>query len=176
MIIVTKIQLSGSTLYQTDMPSLNPESTFNGRDPSKARFHPLDIGLVVSITHNHSESLAATVAKTGPELLVQLARPNQKLPFKEGDQILVQYWDEDLVAYYWQANVTKIAGQGHLTLSPLATGMTIQKRQYSRVSAAIPVSYTIIDASDNQLSGEKVSEVMSQNISAGGVFLNRDFY
>ena len=123
------IQTSGSILYQADMPSFNPAPTFNERDPSEAGFHPLDVGRVVSITHNLSDPLAATVAKIGPELLVQLARPDQKLPFKEGDQILVQYWNEDLVAYYWQANVTKIAGQGRLTLSPLATGMTIQKRQ-----------------------------------------------
>ncbi len=163
------------------MPSLDPPSTFNERDPSEARFHPLDVGRVVSITHNLSDPfthnlpnpLAATVAKIGPELLVRLARPHQKLPFQEGDQVLIKHWDEDRVVYYWQANVAKIASQGHLTLSTLEAGMTIQQRKSCRVSAAILVSFTIIDAADAQLNGEKVSEVMSQNISVGGLFFKQ---
>ena len=138
------IESSGSILYQMDMPSLNPESTFNGREPSEARFHPLDVGLVVSVahrlsdpfthnlsdsfTHNRSAPLAATVAKIGPELLVQLAKPHQKLPFKEGDGILIKHWDEDRIAYYWQANVKNCSNLGYLTLSILDAGMIIQQR------------------------------------------------
>jgi len=110
---------SGSSMrVWTDHPSFNPAPTFNERDPSEVRFDPLDVGVVVSITHKLSDPLAATVgAKIGPELLIQLVRPDQKLPFKKGDQILIKHWDADRVVYYWQANVVKIAGQGHLTLS-----------------------------------------------------------
>ena len=124
------IQPSGSTL-QTDMPSLNPiptkdlSETFNGREPSEARFHPLDVGLVVSVahrlsdpfTHNHSNPVAATVGQVGPELVVQLARPHQKLPFKERDEVLIKYWDEDRIVYYWQANVKNCSSVGYLTLN-----------------------------------------------------------
>jgi len=172
-----------------DMPSLNPESTFNGREPSEARFHPLDVGLVVSVahrlsdsfthnlsdsfTHNHSNPVAATVGQVGPELVVQLARPHQKLPFEERDEVLIKFWDEDRIAYFWQANVKNCSSVGYLTLSILDAGMTIQQRKSPRVSGAIPLSYTIIDAADIQLNGEKVSEVMTQNISMGGVFFEQ---
>ncbi len=104
-------------LYQTDMPSLDPPSSFNERDPSEAGFHPLDVGLVVSITRYLSDPLAATVATVGPELVVQLAKADQQFPFKEGDLVLIKYWGEDFIVYYWQVNVAKIASQGHLTLS-----------------------------------------------------------
>ena len=169
------IQPSGSILDQTDMPSLNPESTFNRRDPFKAQFHPLTVGRVVSITHNHWNPLAATVATVGPDLVVQLTRLDQKLPFKEGDQVLIKYWNEDRAVYCWQAHVAKIAGQGYLTLSPLGDGMTIQQRQSYRVASAIPLSFIIIDAADTQLNGEKVSGVVSQNVSVGGVFFEQGF-
>ncbi len=62
---------------------------------------------------------------------------------------------------------------GLLTLSRLDAGMTIQQRKSYRVSAAIPLSFTIIDAADAQLNGEKVPRVMSQNISVGGVFFEQ---
>jgi len=99
------------------MPSFNPAPTFNGRDPSEAQFHPLDVGLAVSITRFLSDPLAATVATVVPELVVHLARADQQSPFKEGDQVLIKYWDEDRVVYYWQANVAKIAGPGKFTFS-----------------------------------------------------------
>ncbi len=155
------------------MSSFDLTSSFNNKDPVEARFHPLTVGQVVSITHNLSDPLAATVAKLGPELLVQLARPNQKLPFKEGDQILIKHWDEDRIVYYCQTDVAKISGQGYLTFSTPGTGMTVQQRKSYRVSAAIPLSFTIIDAADAQLNGEKVSEVISQNISVTGLFFEQ---
>ncbi len=118
---------SGSSMrVWTDNPSFNPAPTFNGRDPSEARFHPLYVGVVVSITHKLSAPFAATVAKIGPELLVQLVRPDQKLPFREGDQILIKHWDEDRGVYFWQANVVKIAGQGtSLSLCREANGSPV---------------------------------------------------
>jgi len=155
------------------MPLFDPPSTSDKRGPFEARFHPLDIGLIVSITHNHSDPLAATVVKIGPELVVQLARANQKLPFKQGNQVLIKYWAEDRIAYFWQVNVMNCSRLGHLTFSTLGAGMTIQQRKSYRVPAAIPVSFTIIDASDIQLNGEKVSEVMSQDISEGGLLLEQ---
>ena len=115
----------------------------------------------------------AGVAKIGPELLVQLARSDQKLPFKEGDQILIKRWDENRTVFYWQTNVAKISGQGYLTFSSPGTGMTVQQRKSHRVSAAIPLSFAIIAAADAQLNGEKVPEVMSQNISVGGLFFEQ---
>ncbi len=155
------------------MPSFNPAPTFNERDSAEAQFHPLDAGRVVSITHNLSEPLAATVEKICPELLVQLARPDQKLPFKEGNQILIRHWDEDRIVYYWQTNVAKISGQGYLTFSVPGTGITVQQRKSYRVCAAVPLSFTIIDAADAQLNGEKVPEVMSRNISVGGLLFEQ---
>jgi len=173
VIILTEISSLVCILYQTDMPSLDPPSTFNERNPSEAGFHPLDVGLVVSITRYLSDPWAATVAKVGPKLVVQLARPHQKLSFKEGDQVLIKYWDEDRIAYYWKVYVTNVSSVGYLTLSTLGAGMTIQQRKSYRVSAAIPLSFTIIDAADAQLNGEKVPRVMSQNISVGGVFFEQ---
>ena len=64
------------------------------------------------MTYKLSGPLAAIVAKLGPELLVQLARPDQTLPFKEGDQILTKHWDEDQTSYYWQTDVAKISSPG----------------------------------------------------------------
>ncbi len=155
------------------MSSLDLTSSFNSRDPVEARFHPLDAGRVVSMTYNLSGPLAAIVAKLGPELLVQLARPDQTLPFKEGDQILTKHWDEDQTSYYWQTDVAKISNQGYLTLTTPGQGMTVHQRAFPRVSAAIPLSFTIIDAADSQLNGEKIPKIMSQDISMGGVFFEQ---
>ena len=47
--------------------------------------------------------------------------------------------------------------------------MTVHQRAFPRVSAAIPLSFTIIDAADSQLNGEKIPKIMSQDISMGGV-------
>ena len=155
------------------MPSFDPPSTSDKRDPAKSQFNPLSVGEAVSITHNHLDPVGATVKKIGLELVVQLARLDQKLLFKEGDQVLIKYWNQDHVVYCWQAHVAKIADQGQLTLSPLGDGMTIQQRQSYRVAAAIPLSFIIIDAADTQLNGEKVSGVVSQNVSVGGVFFEQ---
>ena len=135
-------------------------------------FRPLDVGRAVSVKSRASEPLAATVAEiSSTAIRLRLVRSVSILPFRDGDQVLIKYWDEGSVAYYWEADVVSVEGPGNkdLTLSMLGVGMSVQQRKSYRISSAIPFSFTVIDAADAKLDGQKVSDATTQNVSVGGL-------
>ncbi len=149
---------SGQTLPVSEEPTGSP-----GQYPKT--------GLAISIQGESQETLAATVVEGSPnETWLELARPPSPVPFREGEQVRIKYWDEGVIAYYWDAKVAKIIGSAsqHMALRVRSEGVTVQRRRSLRVLVQIPLFFTVIDAADPQLIGENFN-CKSQNISVGGL-------
>lgn len=132
----------------------------------------LQIGLAVSIEGSSQEEFAASVATScSDEVWLELSRPCLQLPFQKGERVRVKYWDEGSIVYCWDADVIQIAGAGHqhVAIAMRGKGITIQRRRYYRVNYAIPFSFSVIDAAEANLIGEKFSEAKTENISVAGL-------
>ena len=132
----------------------------------------LQIGLAVSVEGCSQEEFAASVATScSDEIWLQLSRPCLQPPFQKGERVRIKYWDEGAIVYCWDADVIQIAGAGHqhLAIAMRGKGITIQRRRYYRVNYAIPFSFSVIDAAEANLIGEKFSEAKTNNISVAGL-------
>lgn len=132
----------------------------------------LKVGLAVSIQGSSQEEFAASVATScSGELWLGLSRPCLEVPFQKGERVRIKYWNEGSIVYCWDADIIQIAGAGHqhVAIAMRGQGITIQRRRYYRVNAAIPFSFSVIDASEAHLIGEKSSTAKTQNISVAGL-------
>ncbi len=129
-------------------------------------------GLAISIQGDSKETLAATIVESSPaEIWLELARPTSQDLFQEGEKVRLKYWDEEAVVYYWEGEVVNIASSGkrHLAISVHDKGITVQRRKSPRLNMRIPFWFTVIDAADPQLNGERVVSSETENISVGGL-------
>ena len=148
-----------------------------GAENSASPGLPLKAGVFISIQKKPAEPLSATVTKTSAEeTWLKLARPASEPPFQEGDTVLVKYWDEGAVAFYWEAEILEISGPGNeeVGVSIWGEGMTVQRRRSYRVKAPVPLSFTVVDAADAQLNGQSVRSTETLNLSVGGVAFETD--
>ena len=134
----------------------------------------LEVGQAISISAllKPSTKAAATVATTcGDEVCLDLWRPTSQLPFQEGERVRIKYWNAGAIVYWWDADIIQIAGAGHqhVALAMRGKGVTIQRRRYCRVEYALPFSFSVIDAAEAHLIGEKFSKAKTQNISVAGL-------
>ncbi len=132
----------------------------------------LKIGLAVSIQGSSQEEFAASVATScSDELWLELSRPCLELPFQKGERVRVKYWNEGAIVYCWDADIIQIAGAGHqhVAIAMRGKGITIQRRRYHRVEVALPFSFSVIDAAEAGLIGEKFAKAKTQNISVAGL-------
>ena len=132
----------------------------------------LKIGLAVSIQGSSQEEFAASVATScSGELWLELSRPCSQVPFQKGERVRIKYWNEGAIVYCWDADIIQIAGAGyqHVAIAMRGQGITIQRRRYHRVDVAIPFSFSVIDAAEAHLIGEKFSKAKTQNISVAGL-------
>jgi c-di-GMP-binding flagellar brake protein YcgR len=132
----------------------------------------LKVGLAVSIQGSSQEEFAASVATSRPdEIWLGLSRPCSKSPFQKGDRVRIKYWNEGSIVYCWDADVIQIAGAGHqhVAIVMRGSGITIQRRRYYRVNSTIPFSFSVIDAAETHLIGERFSKAKTQNISVAGL-------
>ena len=132
----------------------------------------LKIGLAVSIQGSSQEEFAASVATScSDEIWLELSRPCLELPFQRGDRVRIKYWNERAIVYCWDADIIQIAGNGHqhVAIAMRGKGITIQRRRYHRVEYAIPFSFSVIDAAEAGLIGEKFAKAKTQNISVAGL-------
>ncbi len=129
-------------------------------------------GSAISIQGASKQTLAATVVTSSPaEIWLELARPTSQDLFQEGEKVRVKYWDEEAVVYYWEAEVINMtpSGNRHVAISIHDKGLTVQRRKSPRVSVHIPFWFTIIDAADSKLIGERVVNCQAENISVSGL-------
>ena len=132
----------------------------------------LKIGLAVSIQGSSQEEFAASVATScSDEIWLELSRPCLELPFQRGERVRIKYWNEQAIVYCWDADIIQIAGTGnqHVAIAMRGKGITIQRRRYHRVEYAIPFSFSVIDAAEAGLIGEKFAKAKTQNISVAGL-------
>jgi len=132
----------------------------------------LKIGLAVSIQGSSQEEFAASVATScSGELWLELSRPCSQVPFQKGERVRIKYWNEGAIVYCWDADIIQIAGAGyqHVAIAMRGQGITIQRRRYHRVDVAIPFSFSVIDAAEAHLIGERFSRAKTQNISVAGL-------
>ncbi len=129
-------------------------------------------GSAISIQGASKQTLAATVVTSSPaEIWLELARPTSQDLFQEGEKVRIKFWDEEAVVYYWEAEVINItpSGNRHVAISIHDKGLTVQRRKSPRVSVPIPFWFTIIDAADSTLIGERVVDCQAENISVSGL-------
>lgn len=132
----------------------------------------LKIGLAVSIQGASQEEFAASVATScSDEIWLELSRPCLELPFQKGERVRIKYWNEGSIVYCWDADVIQVAGAGHrhIAIAMRGKGITIQRRRYYRVECAVPFSFSVIDAAESSLIGEKFAKAKTQNISVAGL-------
>lgn len=141
------------------------------QDPASLDQH-LQIGLAISIQGSSQEELAASVSTScSGEIWLELSRPSPQPPFQEDERVRIKYWDEGAIVYCWEADVVKIAGPEyqHVAISIRGKGMTMQRRRAYRVNLPVPLSFSVIDAADAELIGEKLLKSKTQNISVAGL-------
>ena len=129
-------------------------------------------GSAISIQGESRQTLAATVVTSSPaEIWLELARPTSQDLFQEGEKVRIKYWDEGAVVYYWEAEVINItpSGKRHVAISIHDKGVTVQRRKSPRVSVRISFWFTVIDAADSKLIGERVADCQTENISVSGL-------
>ncbi len=132
----------------------------------------LKIGLAVSIQGSSQEEFAASVATScSDEIWLELSRPCLESPFQKGERVRIKYWNEGSIVYCWDADIIQIAGAGHqhVAIAMRGKGITIQRRRYHRVEYAMPFSFSVIDAAEAGLIGEKFAKAKTQNISVAGL-------
>ena len=125
-------------------------------------------GLAISIHVKSKGELPATVTQSSPnEVCLELARPVWPLPFRKGSRVRIKYWDEQAIAYFWDAEVLK-ASKRNVVVTLRGGGITVQRRQSYRVRTQIRLACTVIEATDRYLIGEEF-KCKTKDISVGGL-------
>jgi len=125
-------------------------------------------GSVISIHVKSKGEIPATVIQSSPdEVCLELARPVWPLPFQEGSQVRIKYWDEAAIVYFWEAKIIGAAKRG-VVAKLLGGGVTVQRRQSYRVRTRIRLACTVIDAADRYLVGKEF-KCKTNDISVGGL-------
>jgi c-di-GMP-binding flagellar brake protein YcgR len=125
-------------------------------------------GLAISIHVKSKGELPATVTQSSlNEVCLELARPVWPLPFRKGSRVRIKYWDEQAIAYFWEAEIVK-ASKHKVVAKLRGGGITVQRRQSYRVRTQIRLGCTVIDASERYLVGEEF-KCKTKDISVGGL-------
>ena len=132
----------------------------------------LTTGMTISVSPVSLRfELAATVRKLmADEIWLELVRPTSEHPFQSGDPLRVKFWDET-VAFYFDSEALTIGSPSNqdLTIKRASEGVSVQRRKAYRVRETIPFSFTVVDAQQNELVGEKVCNAQTKDISVGGL-------
>jgi len=127
-------------------------------------------GSAISIYVKSKGEIPATVTQSSPdEVCLELARPTSQDLFQEGEGIRIKYWDEEAIAYFWEAEILK-ASKRSVVAKLLDGGITVQRRLSYRVHTQIRLACTVIDAAERNLVGEEFS-CKTKNLSVGGLAL-----
>ena len=131
----------------------------------------ISVRLYSSVRLKPVEEHAAEVIKVSPDgIWLGLFRPTTELPFREGEKVRIKFWEEQTV-YYFDSKVVTVSGASnqHLSIARPSEGVSVQRRRAFRVAAEVPFSFTVIDASETDLKGRKVTSVETQDLSVSGL-------
>ena len=127
---------------------------------------PLKKGLFVLINQGPLES-AGELLRASPSQLDVVFSELPSAPLETGKQVTIKCWDEEAILYWWKTEVISTSDHGrHVEVSILEQGM--DRREYHRFSAPIPFSFTICQADEAGLIGEKGVSRMT-NLGWGGM-------
>jgi len=125
-------------------------------------------GSAISIHVKPKGEIPAMVTQSSPdEVCLELARPTSQDLFQEGEGVRIKYWDEEAIAYFWEAKILK-ASKRSVVAKLLDGGITVQRRLSYRVPRQIRLACTVIDAAERNLVGEEFS-CKTKDISVGGL-------
>lgn len=125
-------------------------------------------GSAISIYVKSKGEIPATVTQSSPnEVCLEPARPTSQDLFQEGERVRIKYWDEEAIAYFWEAEILK-ASKRSVVAKLLDGGITVQRRLSYRVRTPIRLACTVIDAAESYLVGEEFS-CKTKDISVGGL-------
>ncbi len=125
-------------------------------------------GSAISIHVKPKGEIPAMVTQSSPdEVCLELARPTSQDLFQEGEGVRIKYWDEEAIAYFWEAEILK-ASKRSVVAKLLDGGITVQRRLSYRVQMQIRLACTVIDAAERNLVGEEFS-CKTKNLSVGGL-------
>ena len=136
--------------------------------------HParqLESGQMVSVSLQETIQLAATVTEiSDSQIGFHLARPSEKHPIKKGGKVRIKYWDLD-EAFFFESKVLQVSGAGNdqFEISEPREGVTLERRKIYRVNGPIPLSFTIIKATETQIIGEEILDAEIKNLTLGGL-------
>ena len=132
----------------------------------------LPVGQCVSISPllRADEVLAAKVAKASrDETVLNFRKKVQQFPFDETERVRIHYWAEKIV-YCWDAEVMSIGPDNqHVQVALRGEGVTAQRRNAIRINVSMPFSFTIVEAQEAGLAGQKVFNGNTQDISVNGL-------
>ena len=141
--------------------------------------NPLEVGSRVSVQpmslhHNRKEGLAATIATVSSgNVLLKLSTSASIPAFRKGDVVRIKYWAkaDGVIVYCWEAQVLDSLDpqQQSVRVAFEDDGVTVQRRKSYRTGAPVRFSYTVIDAGQPELIGERVTDVVTRNLSVGGL-------
>jgi len=125
-------------------------------------------GSAISIYVKSKGEIPAMVTQSSPdEVCLELARPTSQDLFQEGEGVRIKYWDEEAIAYFWEAEILK-AFKRSVVAKLLGGGLTVQRRLSYRVHSQIRLACTVIDAAERYLVGKEFS-CKTKDISVGGL-------
>ena len=127
-----------------------------------------EVGRAIAITNITSlvERIATVENISSKETWLKLSRPKPML-FKTRDRVRMKHWNEGNI-YYWGEEVLSVTSRKGMAISRRTKKATIGRRKSFRLRSEIPLSLTVLNAVESQLS-EKVFTSKTQNISEGGL-------
>ena len=127
---------------------------------------PLKKGLFLLINQGSVES-AGELLRASPNQLNVAFSELPSAPLETGKQVTIRCWDEEAILYWWKTEVISTSDHGrHVEVAILEQGM--DRREHHRFTAPIPFSFTIRQADETSLIGQKGVSRMT-NLSWGGL-------
>ena len=135
----------------------------------------LEPGLIVSIQTESKLEVAAAVRSVVEDLIsLELLAAGPEPTFREGERVRIRYWDLEVTAYHWGAEVGQMFPEKHLVTFSTQDAGIVQRRKSCRVETPIPFSLTVIQSAEPELAGQHVEGLETQNLSVNGVLFQTD--
>ena len=130
----------------------------------------LEPGLIVSVRAEARLEVAAVVSSVVEDLIsLELVMDGSEPAFQEGEQVSLRFWDQDVTAFHWSAEVGKLFPERNLVTLSTQGAAVVQRRKTYRVRTPIPFSATVIESAERELIGKHILDQKTQNLSVDGM-------